>query len=239
MNKIYFYELRRIIRSKFFWGLLAICLFFGWNTLRTTVIRGVAHTAPFSPWSFGAYTARLLPLLSVALLFFEWNQCNEKSKRFQILTDATPARQGRYLLTKCAAAVTSWLLLAIGVTALGIAFLVALFGSSVSVGTLLPAAAFALLPSLVFLAGLGMLAGSLHPSLLFVLMAYALGAGFLPVPMSFDLYGYSFFSEYPLTFALTDPAFSMPSGMAVSRIVFLLAGAVFLLLAVWRRSKAS
>lgn len=69
MGKIYLYELRRTVRSKFFWGLLAVCLFFGWNTLKTATIRGAAHTAPFSPWSFGAYLARLLPLLGVALLF--------------------------------------------------------------------------------------------------------------------------------------------------------------------------
>lgn len=70
MNKIYQYELRRILRSKFFWGLLAVCLFFGWNILQTSTIKGVAHTAPFSPWSFGAYMARIMPLLGVALLFF-------------------------------------------------------------------------------------------------------------------------------------------------------------------------
>ena len=107
MNKIYQYELRRILRSKFFWGLLAVCLFFGWNILQTSTIRGVAHTAPFSPWSFGAYMARILPLLGVALLFFQWNQCNEKSRQFGRLTDAAPVEQGKYLLVKCAAAVTN------------------------------------------------------------------------------------------------------------------------------------
>ena len=134
MGKIYLYELRRTVRSKFFWGLLAVCLFFGWNTLKTATIRGAAHTAPFSPWSFGAYLSRLLPLLGVALLFFQWNQCNEKSRRFWILTDSTPVPPGRYLLVKCAAAVTAWLLLALSVTALGIVFLTALFGGSVPVG---------------------------------------------------------------------------------------------------------
>lgn len=239
MSKIYLYEVRRTVRSKFFWGLLAVCLFFGWNTLRTATIRGVAHTAPFSPWSFGAYLARLLPLLGVALLFFLWNQCNDKSRRFRILTDATPAPCGRYLLVKCAAAVTAWLLLALSVTALGIAFLTALFGGSVPVGMLLLAAACALLPPLVFLAGIGLLAGHIRSLLLFVLMAFALAVGFIPFPMTLDPYGYSFFTEYPLTAALPDPAFSIPAGMIISRSLFLLAGAAFLLLAIWRQKKAS
>mgnify|MGYP000556202731 FL=1 len=187
MGKIYLYELRRTVRSKFFWGLLAVCLFFGWNTLKTATIRGAAHTAPFSPWSFGAYLSRLLPLLGVALLFFQWNQCNEKSRRFWILTDSTPVPPGRYLLVKCAAAVTAWLLLALSVTALGIVFLTALFGGSVPVGMLLLTAALALLPSLVFLTGLGLLAGHIHSLLLFVLMVFALAAGFVPLPMKLDL----------------------------------------------------
>lgn len=146
---------------------------------------------------------------------------------------------GRYLLVKCAAAVTAWLLLALSVTALGIIFLTALFGGSVPVGMLLLTAALALLPSLVFLTGLGLLAGHIHSLLLFVLMVFALAAGFVPLPMKLDLYGYSFFTEYPLTLGLPDPAFSLPAGMLVSKIIFLLAGAAFLLLAIWRRKKAS
>ena len=210
MNKIYQYELRRILRSKFFWGLLAVCLFFGWNILQTSTIKGVAHTAPFSPWSFGAYLARILPLLGLALLFFLWNQCNEKSRQFGRLTDAAPVEQGKYLLVKCAAAVTAWLLLALILTALGLGFL-------------------------LFLTGMGLLAGRIHSSILFGLMALALGAEFIPLPMNFDLYGYSFFTEYPLTTELLDPAFSMPGGMIVSRVIFLLAGIGFLVFAVWRK----
>ena len=238
MNKIYQYELRRILRSKFFWGLLAVCLFFGWNILQTSTIKGVAHTAPFSPWSFGAYMARILPLLGVALLFFQWNQCNEKSRQFGRLTDAAPVEQGKYLLVKCAAAVTAWLLLALILTALGLGFLVIMFGRNVPVGMLLLTAVITLLPALLLLAGMGLLAGRIHSGLLFGLMALALGAGFIPLPMNFDLYGYSFFTEYPLTMELLDPAFSMPGGMIVSRVIFLLAGIGFLVFAVWRNKKA-
>ena len=68
----------------------------------------------------------------------------------------------------------------------------------------------------------------------FGLMALALGAEFIPLPMNIDLYGYSFFTEYPLTMELLDPAFSMPGGMIVSRVIFLLAGIGFLVFAVWR-----
>lgn len=166
---------------------------------------------------------------------FLWNQCNEKSRQFGRLTDAAPVEQGKYLLVKCAAAVTAWLLLALILTALGLGFLVIMFGSNVPVGMLLLTAAITLLPALLFLTGMGLLAGRIHSSILFGLMALALGAEFIPLPMNFDLYGYSFFTEYPLTTELLDPAFSMPGGMIVSRVIFLLAGIGFLVFAVWRK----
>lgn len=235
MNRIYHYELRRILRSKFFWGLLAVCLFFGWNILQTATIQGVAHTAPFSPWSFGAYLARILPLLGLALLFFQWNQCNERSRQVGRLTDAAPVEQGKYLLVKCAAAVTALLLLAAILTALGMVFLLVMFRSNVPVGMLLLTAVITLFPALLFLTGIGLIAGRVHSGLLFGLMALALGAGFVPLPMNMELYGYTFFTEYPLALGLQDPAFSMPGGMILSRIIFLLAGGGLLVLAVWRK----
>ena len=72
MRKIFRYELRRAVCNKFFLGLLVVSLYFGWQTLNSEVIKGIAHTAPFSPWSFGYYSAQVCPLLSVALLFFLW-----------------------------------------------------------------------------------------------------------------------------------------------------------------------
>ena len=122
MRKIFRYELRRAVCNKFFLGLLVVCLFFGWQTLNREVIQGVAHTAPFSAWSFGYYLAQELPLLSVALLFFLWNVFSKEARRVNILTAATPVDAGSYLLVKCGAAVTAWLLLAFGVYTLGTIF---------------------------------------------------------------------------------------------------------------------
>ena len=70
MNKIFRYELRRMVFSKFYLGLSAVTIWYGWQLLNTTTILGTAHTAPFSPWSFGCYLSRLLPLLWVSELFF-------------------------------------------------------------------------------------------------------------------------------------------------------------------------
>ena len=88
MAKLFRYELRRLVFSRFFLGLLTVLLWYGWQLLNTVTILGVAYTAPFSPWSFGAYLAGLGPFLSAALLFFLWNQRGEKARGVALLTAA-------------------------------------------------------------------------------------------------------------------------------------------------------
>ena len=60
MSKIFRYECRRLLLSKFFFGLAAVTCFYGWQVLEHVTILGIAHTASFSPWSFGDYLSRLL-----------------------------------------------------------------------------------------------------------------------------------------------------------------------------------
>ena len=68
MVKIFYYELRRLLGNRFTVGLLLVALLYGYWTMRGEILLGIANTAPFSPWSFGAYLAEMMPLLLVALL---------------------------------------------------------------------------------------------------------------------------------------------------------------------------
>ena len=70
MRKIFLYECKRLLWNKFFAGLVLVLLFYGWQVLRRVTILGVSHTAPFSPWSFGDFLSRMLPLLWIGALFF-------------------------------------------------------------------------------------------------------------------------------------------------------------------------
>lgn len=70
MRKIFRYECRRLLWNKFFIGLAVVLLLYGALVLHAVTILGVAHTAPFSPWSFGDYLSRMLPLLWIGMLFF-------------------------------------------------------------------------------------------------------------------------------------------------------------------------
>ena len=239
MNKIFGYELRRALWNKGFFGLALVTLWYAWQLLNGTIILGVANTAPFSPWSFGAYVARLLPLLSIMLLFLLWNISAEKTRGLELLANATPMKPGAYLLIKCAAAVAAWLLLALLAVLLGLGFLGTLFGAAVDCGSLLPPIALTLAPPLLFFLGLGLLAGRVRPWLLFILMAAALGAGYLPLSPAADLYGASLFMDYPLSLGVLDPTFSVPPAVIVGKIVYLTIGVILLALALTRQRSYS
>ena len=68
MGKIFGYELRRLLGNKFSAGLAVLTLAYSYWVMNEEVILGIANTAPFSPWSFGVYLGRVMPVLAAALL---------------------------------------------------------------------------------------------------------------------------------------------------------------------------
>ena len=110
MRKIFFYECKRLLWNKFFLGLLLVLLFYGWQVLSGATILGVSHTAPFSPWSFGGYLCRMVPLLWIGALFFLTFFTSPGARRAEVLTDAAPVPARKYALTRCAAALTGALM---------------------------------------------------------------------------------------------------------------------------------
>ena len=98
MRKIFLYECKRLLWNKFFGGLLLVLLFYGWQVLSRVTILGVSHTAPFSPWSFGDYLSRMLPLLWIGMLFF-----------LTFYTSPKPGgRQFSWMLHRCHPSSTLW-----------------------------------------------------------------------------------------------------------------------------------
>ena len=113
MGKIYCYECRRLLWNKFFVGLAVVLLLYGGFTLCAVTLLGVSHTAPFSPWSFGDYLCRMLPLQWIGMQFFLTFFTSRGARRAAALTDAAPMDPRRYALARCAAALTGGLLLAL------------------------------------------------------------------------------------------------------------------------------
>ena len=224
MGKIFRYECRRLLWNKFFVGLLLVLLFYGWQVLTGATILGVSQTAPFSPWSFGDYLSRMVPLLWIGSLFFLTFFTSGKARRVAVLTDAAPMEPRRYALARCAAALAGAALLALACLAEAAVFYGWYFDWYGWEELALPALA-ALVPPLLFALGSGWLLGRLRPWLVYVWMLVPFALPALPLPEALGLWDGSFFTAYPLTLGALDPAFSLPGGAAAAQGALLLAGA--------------
>ena len=235
MGKIFRYECRRLLWNKFFGGLLLVLLFCGWQVLSRVTILGVPHTAPFSPWSFGDFLNRVLPLLWIGSLFCLTFFTSGKARRAAVLTDAAPMGPRRYAMARCGAALAGTALLALaclGEAALFYGWYFGWYGW----GELIVPALVTLVPPLVFALGSGWLLGETRPWLVYVWMPLPFVLALPPLRSDLGLWSGSFFREYPLTLGTLDPPFTVPAAAMLPQLVLLAAGAVlFAFCAGWRR----
>lgn len=127
MSKIFRYECRRLLLSKFFFGLVAVTCFYGWQVLEHVTILGIAHTAPFSPWSFGDYLSRLLPLLWLGTLFSVSVYTNGAERRAAMLTQAAPMHPAVYRLARFLCVLTASALLSLTAVFTAVCFYARMF----------------------------------------------------------------------------------------------------------------
>lgn len=226
MLRIFAYETRRLLGGRTFIGALAVSLFYAWQTLCSKTILGVAHTAPFSPWSFGAYLSVLMPLLCAVSYLLLWDVFSPAAQRLRPLTDATGADISRYYLVRFAAVGFCVLLMALLLAGAGLIFLHSLFPKEALLSSSILPFLLCVLPSLLFPLGAGALAGSYRPALLFLTLPLILALSFAPLPMATELFLNGFFESYPLDFI--DPPFSFPILLLACRAVYTLLGALML-----------
>ena len=223
MGKIFRYECRRLLWNKFFGGLLLVLLFYGWQVLSRVTILGVSHTAPFSPWSFGDFLSRMVPLLWIGSLFFLTFFTSGRARRAAVLTAAAPMEPRRYALARCAAALAGTVLLAL--VCLGEAALFyGRYFDWYGWGELMFPALVTLVPPLVFALGSGWLLGRLRPWLLYVWMPLPFVLVLLPLPKALGIWNGTFFSGYPLTLGILDPTFVVPAVVIAVQAVLLSVG---------------
>lgn len=228
MGKIFCYELRRLLWNKVFFGVLAVSLAYGYLTLSGTILPGVAHTAPFSPWSFGYYLSQLLPALCLGELFFVSFFTSGQARRAAQLTEATPVKPRAYAFTRCCAVVLGTVLLTAAVIALAGAFFYRLFHRTFLNSWAIPAV-LTLLPPLALCLGVGWALSRIHPSMIYGCMALPFLLTALPLPQALSFSLADFFTTYPLTLRSLDPAFTAPPALLAGRLAFLLAPPLILL----------
>ena len=229
MIKIFQYECKRLLWNKFFFGLLLVILFYGWQVLNSVTILGVSHTAPFSPWSFGDYLSRMIPLLWIAVLFFLTFFTSGKARRVTVLTDATPVAPGRYALARCTAALVGTGLLALVCLIEAAVFYGRYFGWYGWDELALPALV-TLIPTLMLALGSGWLLGRIRSYLIYAWMLVPFVLMVLPLPEFLGILNGSVFTDRPLTFDILDPAFSLPVGTIVTQCILFLMGIILLMM---------
>ena len=113
MGKIFGYELRRLLGNKFSAGLAVLTLAYSYWVMNEEVILGIASTAPFSPWSFGVYLGRVMPVLAAALLFFLSFYHSPEAERVRPLFDAAMTAPEAYRAACCGACAAAFGIMAL------------------------------------------------------------------------------------------------------------------------------
>ena len=79
-----------------------------------------------------------------------------------------------------------------------------------------------LIPGMLFIFGVGMLAGRVHTGLIYVAMAAVFAVDLLPLPIFLNVIGGRFYSEYPLLLPLGaggEPYFYVPLAFLLARLL--------------------
>lgn len=223
-KKIFLYELRRMLLNKIFLGLLLVNGLFAWFLLSFDIIMGIAYTAPFSTWSFCTYLGRTLPLAMITILLMLSNYYSKKQKQVEILTSATPVTSFCQVMIRTLAAGVCFILIYCVVIALSLLFYTSFFRFHDFAAFILPSLLL-LLPCFVLLAGLGQLLGSIHRSLIYILMLFSFVIS--SIQNIFDVFGAGYFSTYPLTLPVSadgEPTFHLNISFILIRLLYLTLG---------------
>lgn len=230
LTKLFKYELKRLLLNKFFLGLLIISALYSRHIMWGEIILGVANTAPFSGWSYGAYLAKVLPILLVALLFFISIYYSQQEKNVQALTKATPMEPVRFQMLRYGTIIIVFVLLSAVPIGYSLWFYGINFHFTKFVSFMLPIVT-TLLPAMLFVFGAGMLGGRYYRAIIFVLMVVVILVNYLPLPYAFDLLGENFFTHYPESLGVIEPAFTIPLTVLIGKSIYGLAGLAMLLMA--------
>ncbi len=225
MRKIFKYECKRLLCNKFFFGLLLVTLFYGWQVLNNVTIFGVSHTAPFSPWSFGDYLSRVIPMLWIGTLFFITFFTSPKARCAAALTDAALIMPVRYAAARCVSALVGSLLLSLACIAEAAVFYGGYF-DWYGCGDMIGPAIISLPPVIIFALGSGWLLGRIKSWMVYVWMVIPSILITVPLPELMGILNGCFFTDYPLTIGTLDPAFSVPISVFLTQCSLMVIGLV-------------
>ena len=243
MKRIFNYELRRLLVNKFYLCLLIINGFSAWYVLTSDIIAGVAYTAPFSKWSYGAYISSLMPVLIMTVLFLLTFFYSKNAKKIEPLIKATSVDVIRYTMIRMAVILLGFMILLALVAGISFYFYSSFFDFH-NYGDFIIPAVVSILPGLILFMAAGLWAGRIHIGFLYALIPVSLLINISGVPVAFDIFGKGYYSSYPmsphLSFAVNgEPLFVLNQAFLITRLIYIVIGAALFFLYVLRLNKSA
>lgn len=230
MKKIIYYELRRVLFSWLFLAMLIINGMYAWYMLTSEIISGVAHTAPFSVWSYCTYIGKAVPMGIITVLLLLAGYYGKKQKQAEILLSAAPVTPAQHLVIRSLVLAVCFLIVCAVVMGEAAVFYNSFFQYSDYAVFLLPACLL-MVPCFLFSLGLGHLLGRLHQGLIYLLAGIIFLIRLTAADHIWDLFCAGYFSSYPLTLTPGEngePGFFMQPAWAAARLLYFLLGMGFL-----------
>jgi hypothetical protein len=236
------WELRRILLTRTYLYSLLLILLFSQNLLGRLIINGMYGTAPYSRISYAYFLVMMnAPLLAVLMLWCA-SVFSEKEQAVRRIVLSTPITNAGYLGLKTAAIGAAFLLTAGLMVAGSFVFYSRQFGFHAFGEFLNPLAVF-VLPAALFVLGLSLAAGQLHPRLPYALIpiVFFMGVMNLNLPQWLDLSGNGYLFLYPKilmrTLGTGEMTYYLTGSFLTTRAVLVVAGVALLIWAAQRRCR--
>jgi hypothetical protein len=228
MNKIFKYELKRLVFSKFFIVVSAITILFSFYTLNTKIIKGVGFTAPFSKWSYSGFLCEVQPFLLLILIFFTTMLFTKNEDLVKKITLATPISYTKYFAVKILSISAAYFLIAAISILISMIFYVMTFQFTNFVHFIFPTLLI-LLPNFVFVFGISLYLGNKKLTWLYILIPITLILSFLNFNTSpfLDIFTKGFVWHTPSTLPIGidgDAIFKVSVSFILSRIFLIALG---------------
>ena len=242
--KLLAYEIKRLIFTKIYAGLLLLTLLFSYYVLSSRTIFGTAYTAPFSQWSFAAYLFDILPFLLLTTLFFCTYVFSKNERRVRTITLTTPLSERGYFLLKACAIALAYLITVLIVFAASLLFYTHVFHFT-GFASLLGPLVLVLLPPFVFFFGAAMLLGKTNVNMLYALLlvTFVEGIAGFSVFGHYGLLDAFMVKSYPLTLQVAHAAdtlaFDLPAVYVWTRWGWMALGLVLLAIVLFTKRRGT
>ena len=232
--KIFKYELKRLIFTKFYLVISALSILYSYNLLTTKYVMGLSSTAPFSQWSYSGFLCDMNTFLLLVVMFFCTYLFSKKEKEVREITRPTPMPENKYFMIKTFAIITTYLILCAAIITVSFIFYAQIFKFTDFCSFLLPMI-IVLLPSLLLTIGLCFFLGNKNVSLIYVAMPVVIGLSILELGINpfLDVFAKGYITASPLLVPVDqtgEPLFMLSSVFVMSRVLFLVLG----LALIWR-----